>query len=165
MRTGILARVSASCVVLFLAGACWAPTSRALGLSGAGGKVGYTNPENLDGTMMVGGHVELEERGSQFHVVPNLMYWKVDRVSDVNPNLDVYYHFQPQRKTSPYLGGGIGVDVRNSEITDRSETALNANVIGGFRFPNANNAYFVEGRYKASETSQVALVGGITFGR
>ena len=83
----------------------------------------------------------------------------------MNPNLDVYYHFQPQRKTSPYLGGGIGVDVRNSEITDRSKTALNANVIGGFRFPNANNAYFVEGRYKASETSQVALVGGITFGR
>ena len=135
----------------------------AFGLSGAGGKLGYTSPEDLDGTTMIGGHVELEENGTRFHLVPNLMYWKVDRVSDLNPNLDVYYHFRPEGKPSPYLGGGVGLNRSHSEATDRSETNVGANVIGGMRFPARSNNYFVEGRYTASQVSQVAVLGGITF--
>jgi hypothetical protein len=139
--------------------------SHAFGVSGAGGKLGYASPENLDGTAMVGGHVELEESGNRLHLVPNLMYWKVDRVSDVNPNLDVYYHFRPEGEPSPYLGGGVGLNRNHSELTDRSETNVGANVIGGMRFPSrsSSNSYFVEGRFTASEVSQVALMGGITF--
>ncbi|HEY6866656.1 MAG TPA: outer membrane beta-barrel protein [Candidatus Eisenbacteria bacterium] len=148
---------------LLLAGLCAAPsTGLAYDMTGAGGKLGIISPEDLDNTVMIGGHLEFEN-DSRFHLVPNLMYWRVDRTSDVNPNFDVYYHFNSQDRTSPYLGGGLGLNVTNSDLPDRSNTSLGANVIGGVRFPGASNHYFVEGRFTASDVSQVAVVGGITF--
>jgi hypothetical protein len=140
----------------------FASSSRAYEMSGVGGKLGYTSPEGLDGTVTVGGHVEFQN-DTRVHLVPNLNYWKVDRVSDVNPNMDVYYHFEPESRPSPYVGGGVGLDVRNSPDTDRSGTSMNANVIGGVRFPSGANHYFVETRFTASNESRVDLVGGITF--
>ena len=148
---------------LVLLASCAIPaTSHAYRLSGAGGKLGYTSPEDLSGTVMVGGQVEFENH-SRVHLMPNLSYWKVDRVSDLNPNLDVYYHFKAESETSPYLGGGLGLDHRSSEITDGSTTGLNANVIGGLRIAGGSNHYFVEGRLTAGDNSRVALAGGITF--
>lgn len=137
--------------------------SYGFGLSGAGGKLGYTSPEDLDGTAMVGGHMEFEASGTRLHLMPNVMYWKADQVSDFNPNLDVYYHFREEGKTTPYLGGGLGVNVRNSEVTDDSSTDVGANVIGGVRIPGRSNHYFVEGRYTASDVPAVAVMGGVTF--
>jgi len=143
---------------------CAAPSpALAFGVSGAGGKLGVTSPENHDDTMMLGGHLEFEENGTRLHLMPNLMYWRANRLSDVNPNFDVYYHFGEEDRTVPYVGGGLGINMRNSQITDRSETDLGANLIGGVRFPGGGNHYFLEGRYTASNVAQVAVLGGITF--
>jgi len=156
--------IAALCAAFVVAALCTIPgVSHAYRLTGAGGTLGYTSPDNLDGTMQVGGQLELEKNASRVHVVPNLTYFKVNRVSDVNPNLDIFYHFSPEHQTSPYLGGGLGVDVRSSDIATRSGTSLNANVIRGVRFPTGSNHYFVEGRLTASDESRVAVVGGITF--
>jgi hypothetical protein len=38
------------------------------------------------------------------------------------------------------------------------------NLMGGMRFPGAANHYFLEGRYTASDVSQVSVLTGITFG-
>ena len=81
----------------------------------------------------------------------------------MNPNFDVYYHFGEQTRATPYVGGGLGLNLRNSSITDHSETDLGANLIGGVRFPGGANHYFFEGRYTASDVSQIAVLGGITF--
>jgi hypothetical protein len=137
-------------------------TSSAYQMTGVGGKFGFTSPEGLDGTVTVAGQLEFTN-DNRVHLVPNLAYWKVDQVSDVNPNMDVYYHFHPETQPSPYVGGGVGVDVRNSDLPDRTGTSLSANVIGGYRFPSGSNHYFVEGRFTASEESRLAVVGGITF--
>jgi hypothetical protein len=125
--------------------------------------LGFTTPEHEDGTMTLGGHVEMEESGTRLHLLPNLMYWKVDRLSDLNPNFDVTYHFGREGQTTPYLGGGLGLNWMHSERTDRSNAELGANLIGGFRFPGVSNRYFLEGRWTASEVSQVAVLGGISF--
>src|SRR5438552_1097747 len=68
--------------------------ARAFGVEGVGGKLGYSTPEHLDGTAMLGVHAELEERGTRVHLLPNMMYWKVNGVRDVSPNVDAYYHFE-----------------------------------------------------------------------
>lgn len=152
------------CLGLLLAGLCLAPAAGlAYDMTGAGGKMGFISPEDLDGTVMIGGHLEFEKPDSRLHLVPNLMFWSVDHTSDVNPNFDVYYHFNTQGRTTPYVGGGLGLNVTNSDFPDRSSTSLGANVIGGLRFPGGSNHYFVEGRFTASDISQVAVVGGITF--
>jgi hypothetical protein len=144
-------------LILMLALCALPASSRAYEMSGAGAKLGVTSPENLDNTVMVGGHLEFEKSDTRLHLMPNVMYWNVDHVSDLNPNMDVYYHFARDNETSPYLGGGLGLNVRNSD------TALGANLIGGMRFPGRSNSYFVEGRFTASDQNQVAILGGVTF--
>lgn len=143
--------------------AALSPAVQAYDLKGAGGRLGFTSPENVDGTMMVGGHVDLERSDTRLHLLPNLMYWKSDGLSDLNPNFDVYYHFGREGRPAPYLGGGLGVNMRHSDRTDRTDNDLGANLLGGFQFPGQNNHWFVEGRYTASDVSQVALLAGITF--
>jgi hypothetical protein len=140
-----------------------APPAHAFGFSGVGGKLGYSNPENLDGTAEMGVHAELERPGTRVHLLPNVMYWNVDRVRDLSPNMDVYYHFNPEGKMSPYLGGGVGLNFVHRARTDAGSTDLGMNVLGGLKFPGSANHYFLEGRFTASDINQVSLLTGITF--
>ena len=136
--------------------------ARAFTLSGFGGKLGYSTPENLDGTAMIGAHMELEQSGTRLHLIPNLMCWKVNGVSDVNPNVDLYYHFVPEGLITPYLGGGLGLNMYDRERRS-SNTEVGLNLFGGLRMPGPYSHYFVEGRYTASDISQFSVLGGVTF--
>ena len=150
-------------ITLLLAMVAIPVTAHAYGVSGFGAKVGYASPEDLSSTAMVGGHVELEQSGTRIHLMPSVMYWKTDEVSDVNPNLDLYYHFRPEGRVTPYLGTGVGLNVNHFDVTDHTDTSLGANFIGGVRIPGGGNHYFIEGRLTASDVSQVAIMGGMTF--
>ena len=143
-----------------------AGSSQAFDVSGVGGRIGVTDPDALDPTPSLGIHAEVEQRGSQLHLIPNVSFWNVDRVSNVNPNVDMYYHFERDNRVSPYLGGGLGLNFRHNDRVDRSQTDLGVNVIGGLSIPGGASArrYYVEGRYTASDMSQVSLLTGITFG-
>jgi len=139
--------------------------AQAYGLTGVGGMVGYSTPQDLNGTASVSVHAELENPGTRLHLLPNMMYWNVDRVSDVAPNLDAYYHFKPDSKVTPYVGGGLGLNFIHDDRfgVDRSNTDLGMNLAAGVRFPQSANHYFIEGRYTASDISQVSLRTGMTF--
>lgn len=141
-------------------------TSMAFDVSGVGGRLGVTDPDALDPTASLGVHAEVEKRGSRLHLMPNLAYWNVDRVSNVNPNFDMYYHFERDNRISPYLGGGLGLNFRHNDRVDQSDTNVGVNVIGGLSFPDRDAArrYYLEGRYTASEMNQISLLTGITFG-
>lgn len=150
------------CIGLGATFACPPPVS-AFGLTGFGGKLGYMAPENLDGTLTVGGHLEFEQLGSRVHLVPALMYWKSNNLSDLSANADLYYHFSPEGVLTPYVGAGLGLNFFSSEGSNNSSTKLGANLFGGVRIPSPNLHYFLEGRYTASDLSQFALLAGITF--
>jgi len=137
--------------------------AHAYGLSGIGGKLGYANPENLDGTAAMSVHAEFEQSNTRVHLLPNLGYWNVDRVSDVSPNMDVYYHFNREGRMTPYVGGGVGLNIVHRDRIDDTSTDLGMNLMGGLRFPGRTNHVFLEGRYTASDVSQVSLLTGITF--
>jgi opacity protein-like surface antigen len=160
MKLGI---VFASTAALAIALITLPKTAQAYGLTGAGGMIGYATPQDLDGTASVSVHAELENRGTHVHLVPNMMYWNVNGVRDVAPNMDVYYHFRPEGQWTPYVGGGLGVNFIHERIAERSNADLGMNVIGGLRFPGAANRYFLEGRYTASDINQVSLRTGVTF--
>jgi opacity protein-like surface antigen len=159
-----LIRTAFVCVCIGL-GATFAcpPPASAFGLTGLGGKLGFMAPENLDGTMVVGGHLEFEQHGSRVHLVPGLMYWKSNNVSDLAANADLYYHFSPEGVITPYVGAGLGLNFLSNERSSDSTTKLGANLFGGLRIPAANLHYFFEGRYTASDLSQFALLAGVTF--
>jgi len=163
-RTRTYAAVTATCLALALIALLAAPRSVwAFDVEGVGGKLGYNNPEDLDGTASVAVHAEFEKSGSRVHVLPNMMYWNVNGVRDVNPNVDAYYHFRPEGRVSPYLGGGLGMNFIHNDRRDESSSDLGMNVMGGVRIPGASNHYFVEGRYTASDVTQVSVLTGVTF--
>ncbi len=136
-------------------------TARAVGL---GGTLGYSSPEDLDGTAALGIHAEIERSGTHLHLLPNLRHWTVDGVRDVNPNFDVSYHFMPENRWTPYVGGGLGLNFVRRNRLDESNTDVGLNLMGGVRFPSSSRHYILEGRYTASDVNQVSLLTGVTFG-
>jgi hypothetical protein len=162
MRRLAIGTVSAVCALVLVVGSARA---QSWGMSGFGGKIGYTSLEDLEGTLQLGAHVEFESPGNRLHLLPNLMYWRENDVSNINPNMDVYYHFNSEGVITPYLGGGLGIHFVNDDRFNVSDTNLGANMFAGLRFPTSYSHYFFEGRYTASDISQFSLLGGITFHR
>ncbi len=163
MKPKALQRWIYALAAVLLVAAALPRSARALGYSGIGGKLGFADSENLDGTAALGVHAELARIGTRVHLLPNVMYWKVNGVRDVSPSLDLYYHFNPEGRVTPYVGGGLGLNFVHRERRDRSSTDLGMNLAAGMRFPGAASHYFFEGRYTASDINQFAVLGGVTF--
>ena len=149
-------------VVILLAGLAPASTF-ALDFSGAGARVGFVDPEDSDGGLAIGGHLEFEQAGSNWHFRPNVMWWDGDPLSGVNINFDGFYHFGPQSKTVPYLGAGVGMNLVDVEGPADGENDPAVNLFGGIQFPASDRAtLFLEGRYVASDVSQAGVFFGFT---
>ena len=152
----------ALCAVILLAGLAPA-SSFALDFSGGGGRVGYVDPEDSDGGLAIGGHLEFEQPGSNWHFRPNVMWWDGDPYSGLNINLDGFYHFGSQSKAVPYLGAGIGISSVDVEGPADGDSDPAMNFFGGLQLPAGNRAtMFFEGRYVASDISQAGIFFGLT---
>jgi hypothetical protein len=133
-----------------------------LGARSAAAVVASATRPDGDGGVAVGAHVEMESPGSHWHLQPNVLYWNGDPLTGFNGNLDALYHFGPQARTSPYLGGGLGFSMVDFPGNGGSETDLGANLIGGVMFPSGRNSLFIEGRHTISDVSQTSILFGIT---
>jgi len=140
-----------------------ASTSHAFSFMGAGVKVGMLDPEGSDNAPAVSGHLEFDQRGTQWHLIPSLMFWDADALTGVSGNVDMYYHFVPGSSATPYAGTGVGVNHFDPSGPDNGSTRLGLNLFGGVRFPTRAGHLFMEGRYTASRYSQMSLMGGVTF--
>jgi opacity protein-like surface antigen len=149
-------------VLLVAALSCVGGPAHAYGLSGIGASVGYTSPEDLDGALSVGGHLEFEQAGSRLHFVPGMRFWKVNGVSDVDLNADALYHFDPTGSVSPYAGAGLGIQFAHSDAGG-DDTSLGPNLFGGVRFPASFGHSFVEARFGFAKISQFSVLGGLTW--
>lgn len=146
-----------------LALALLAAPAHAFGLDGGGGQVGSLDPSHGDAGLALGAHLDMEQPGTHWHLKPNLLYWNSDPEKGVDGNVDAFYHFNAQKQTGPYLGGGLGVAMVDHPVTG-TETNGAANLIGGVLIPTGQrNNLFVEGRYTASEVSQASLSLGVTL--
>jgi hypothetical protein len=142
----------------------WPSTSHAgFALQGVGPRVGMIDPEGTEGTMTYGATLDFEKAGTKFHLVPNVMYWSEDDVSDVNPNFDVLYHFSPAGRIGPFAGAGLGMHFYDDELADESESDFGVNLFGGLMFPTSLATFTVEGRAVMSDNDQFGIITGATF--
>jgi hypothetical protein len=165
MQRTLLAVMFAAALAVALTTATPTP-AQAYGLAGVGFSGGFADPEDLDGALVIGGHLEFEERGSRLHLQPNLRYWSSGRVSDVNPNFDIYYHFGPAGSAAPFLGAGFGLHflrIDRPRFRDANETNAGLNLLGGVIFPGRSASFFLEGRLALTELDTTSIVGGVTF--
>lgn len=159
-RTGIVLATGLLAGLLL----AWPSTSHAgFGLEGIGPRVGMIDPEGTEGTMTYGATLDFEKAGTKFHLVPNLMYWSEDNVSDVNPNFDVLYHFSPAGRVGPFAGAGVGMHFYDDEFADESNSDLGVNLFGGLMFPTSLATFTVEGRAVMSDNDQFGIITGATF--
>jgi hypothetical protein len=156
-------RILSTLAAALVLGLAVTSSSHAFGISGFGGKAGYVAPEDLDGTLTLGAHMELEKSGSRLHLLPSIMFWSTADLTNVNPNFDLYYHFSSEGVISPYIGTGLGLHVINGD--DDTETDFGANLFGGVRLPGPSSHWFLEGRYMATDLPQFSILGGVTFHR
>jgi hypothetical protein len=135
----------------------------AMDLAGVGPRVGAVDPDGMNGTFAVGAHLDFQEAGSRVHLVPNLMFWDESGLSDVNPNLDMMYHFNPAGTVSPYMGAGVGIHFYSSEGPGNPGTDPSANFFGGLLFPSRAMSFFVEGRAVVADRDQFGVLTGVTL--
>src|SRR5438093_8819756 len=63
----------------------------ALDYSGAGLRMGFTVPEDVDGTALLGAQAEFTQPGTDVHFIPGFQYWRSNGLSDLNVNADLDY--------------------------------------------------------------------------
>ena len=157
-----LKRYAAAISMAILAWMSSAASASAVQLSGVGGRFGSLDPESRDQAMAVGAHLEFETVGSRVHVQPGFLYWSSDRLSDLNPNLDVFYHFAPPGQVSPYVGAGVGLHRYAFDGGPDPGTDAGANFFGGLLVPAGTTHVFLEGRYAATDRAQASILAGVT---
>ena len=145
-----------------LAGAQGPTPAFAFDLTGAGARFGSVDPEGRDMTPTFGAHLEFQSVDSRVHLQPGFLYWSKERLSDVNPNMDLYYHFAPAGQVSPYLGAGVGLHFYAFDGAGDPGTDAGANLLGGVLFPASSTSFFIEGRYAATDRSQASILAGFT---
>jgi hypothetical protein len=152
-----------ACLAVLLT--AWASPASSFGLSGAGVRLGTTDPEGgADASLAGGGHLEFEQPDSRVHLMPSVLFWSTNGLTDVNPNFDLYYHFSPAGRVSPYVGAGAAVHMYSAEGPGDPRTDLGVNLFGGALFPmGSGSRLFAELRYSATDLAQTSLYGGLTF--
>jgi len=147
-------------IVLLVMTAC---TAHAFEYAGAGAKVGILDPEESDGAPAVSAHMEFDQPGTNWHLMPSIMFWDSNQMNGVSGNVDMYYHFAAASEATPYAGAGVGINHFDPAGAEDGSTRLGLNLFGGVRFPMRAGHLFMEGRYTSSRFSQVSLMGGVTF--
>lgn len=137
--------------------------SHAFVLAGGGGKIGFIDPEGGDGAPAVSAHLEFDQSGTAWHMMPSVMFWDSNGMNGLSANFDMYYHFVPEGVATPYAGAGVGINHYDFSGPGNGSTRLGLNLFGGLRFPTGSSHLFLEGRYTSSRISQIGLLGGITF--
>jgi len=138
-------------------------TSDAFSLHGIGPRIGAVDPEGMDGTFAFGAHFDFEKAGSKIHLIPNVLFWDQSGLSDLNPNLDLMYHFSPAGRVSPYIGGGVGMHFYSSDGPSDPGSDPGANFFGGVLIPVQSSSLFFEGRAVVSDLNQFGILAGMTF--
>jgi hypothetical protein len=131
--------------------------------SSFGAKAGVVVPEGRDGAFGFGVHVELGKPRTNFLMLPGIVYWSSEGLSDLNANFDAYYHLSAGSPVMPFVGGGVGTHLFRFD----GDTNLNlgANLFAGVRIPAPGMDWLVEARYTSTEASQFGAFVGVTLRR
>jgi hypothetical protein len=157
--------IGAALMLAFLCVTLAPSPAGAFDLTGVGARIGNVDPDGAGDTFMAGGNLELEQNGTRLHLEPGLMVWSSDGIRDINPNVDLMYHFAPAGRTSPYVGAGLGMHFYSIDLPGPNDQSsdLGANFFGGVLVPMNSLRLFGEARYVATDRSQFMIAGGVTL--
>jgi hypothetical protein len=135
-----------------------------VGFRGWGPRVGLSlSPDQIH----FGGHLDFGQFAKHVRFQPNVELGFGDNVDLFTVNAEAAYRFSEQWDVwSPYLGGGVGANIkRYSNANDKeTETDLGVNLLGGIeKGLSSGDRFFVEGKFSLNDAPDVKVTVGWTF--
>ncbi|MBD3232928.1 MAG: outer membrane beta-barrel protein [candidate division Zixibacteria bacterium] len=153
-----------------------------IGLQAIGGKVGYVDPEDIDGTFGFGAIADLGTFMPQFGWEAEVTYWSTSvgdlDFRDIAIVTSGKYSFpMPESKLAPFIGGGLGLHMLKASFEyvdpftgqtvedDETDSKFGFHILGGTEMelsPMIDG--FAEFRYTLVEDfNQIWLMAGIKY--
>ncbi len=184
MRPFILGALAA----LFCVGAATATHAAAnLGLRGAGGRLSFVNPSDIDGTVGLDFIADWGTLRPQLAVETTLDFWSSEEdfgffqtdVRDIAFGTRLKYTFNvTDHRVRPYVAGGLALHFVNRETpttlfpdgtlrlaSEKSDTNLGLDLAGGVGY-KTSPTIFVVGELRirlVDDVQQVMLAGGVVY--
>jgi opacity protein-like surface antigen len=157
-----------------------------LGLRGAGGRLSFVNPSDVDGTIGFDLIADFGTLRPQLALEATLDFWSSEEdrglfaidVRDIALGSRLKYTFNvTNRRVRPYVAGGLALHFIRTEVPamliagvpipgrDDSETKLGLDLAGGVGYKTNPNLFVVgELRFRlVSDIPQAVLTGGVVY--
>ncbi len=152
--------------------------SAQVGLNGVGIRLGYVDPEDMEGTLGVGTHMDLGTLMPNLGLFAYLDYWGKSEegygfessLSVIDIAAIVKYQFSTA-DIKPYVGGGLGLNIATAEVevegwgsNSESETDISIHLLGGVakKFSPEIDG-FAEIKYSMSDGDWLTIQVGVTY--
>jgi hypothetical protein len=114
-----------------------------------------------------GAHLDFGQFAEHVRFQPNFELGFGDNVTLVALNAEASYRFTSRWETwSPYLGGGIGVNIKSYDAgrENVSKTDLGVNLLGGIeKGLSSGDRFFIEGKFSLNDIPDAKVTVGWTF--
>jgi len=164
MKSPCIILIAAALAVALGSGLALAGPDTDVGFRGWGPRVGLSvNPDQVH----FGMHLDFGNFAQHVRFQPNLELGFGDHVKLFTANAEAAYRFSSRWDVwSPYLGGGIGANVKSvdTEGHNRSQTDLGVNLLGGIEKGLSNgDRFFIEGKVSLNDVPDAKVTIGWTF--
>ena len=135
-----------------------------VGFRGWGPRIGLSlNPDQVH----FGAHLDFGNFAQHVRFQPNLELGFGDDVKLFTANAEASYRFNSRWDVwTPYLGGGIGANVKSVDIgkASTSQTDLGVNLLGGLeKGLSDGDRFFIEGKFSLNDVPDAKITVGWTF--
>jgi hypothetical protein len=147
------------CLTMLAAAPVWAMAYDSVGYRGWGPRLGVTvGPDQFH----FGAHLDLGYFAQHFRLQPNIEVGVGSDQTVVALNGEAAYRFISEwGRWSPYLGGGLGINVVSA---DGGHTDLGVNVLGGIeKILAGGDRFFLEGKLGLVDSPDWKFTAGWTF--
>jgi hypothetical protein len=135
-----------------------------VGFRGWGPRVGLSlNPDQLH----FGAHLDFGNFARHVRFQPNVELGFGNNVTLLTVNAEAAYRFSSAWDVwTPYLGGGLGANIKSVDIagSSTSHTDIGVNALGGIEKGLANgDRFFIEGKFSLNDVPDAKITVGWTF--
>ncbi len=139
--------------------------AQGLKLNGIGGRIAYVDPEQLSGTVGLGGHLNFV--ADKFALLPTVEYWSKSKnnldFSQWSLTADARYYYSSNESLQPFVGLGVGVLFTDVGVGD-SSTDFGLDLLGGVDVPiNEKLSFTGEIKFVVTDLHSTRLSGGLTY--
>jgi hypothetical protein len=133
-----------------------------IGFRGWGPRLGVSiNPDQFH----FGAHLDFGNFARHVRFQPNIELGLGDHVTLLTINAEAAYRFLSSWEVwTPYLGGGLGVNVKSFNNSNNSETDLGVNVLAGIeKGLSSGDRFFLEAKFSLNDVPDAKVTVGWTF--